>query len=350
MSGNQETPQSIVVNGGRATIRDVAKLAGVAPITVSRVLNNSGYVSAQVRARVEEAAAELHYVPNMLAHSFRSHRTQTLALVLTDITNPFWTTVARGVEDVAGAQGFNVILCNTDESEAKQARYLLMLMRRRVDGVLLVPATSSGDAVRMLQAQHIRVVVLDRRLTGAAVDVVRGASTQGAAKLTDHLLQLGHRRIALLDGPENLSVSKERAAGYRSALEQAGVAADPAMVLFGRFTVESGDEMAQALLALTPRPTAFVAANNFIAMGALRALRRAGLRIPGDLSMVVFDDLPDDFSGEPFLTVAAQPASELGRTAAAMLLKRIAGPAAYEPQEIVLPTRLILRASTQACV
>lgn len=350
MSGNQETTRSMVSINGRATIRDVAKLAGVAPITVSRVLNNSGYVSAQVRARVEEAAAELHYVPNMLAHSFRSDRTQTLALVLTDITNPFWTTVARGVEDVASAQGFNVILCNTDESEAKQARYLSMLMRRRVDGVLLVPATSSGDVVRVLQAQHIKVVVLDRRLTGVAVDVVRGASTQGAAKLTGHLLQLGHRRIALLDGPENLSVSKERAAGYQSALEQAGVAGDPAMVLFGCFTVDSGDEMAQALLALSPRPTAFVAANNFIAMGALRALRRAGLCVPGDLSMVVFDDLPDNFSGEPFLTVAAQPASELGKTAATLLLKRIAGPATYEPQEIVLPTQLIVRASTQVCV
>lgn len=332
----------------RATVRDVAKRAAVAPITVSRVLNNSGYVSAEVRARVEQAAAELHYVPNMLAHSFRSDRTHTLALVLTDITNPFWTTVARGVEDVASAEGFNVILCNTDENEAKQAQYLSMLMRRRVDGVLLVPATSSGDAVRALQAQHVKVVVLDRRLSDVAVDVVRGASTGGARTLTDHLLQLGHRRIALLSGPENVSVSQERAAGYRQALEQANVAVDPALIRFGRFTVDSGDEMTRCVVSLSPRPTAIVAANNFIAMGALRALRNLGLRVPDDLSLVVFDDLPESYTGEPFLTVAAQPAYDLGKTAAALLLKRIAEPGADNPQEIVLPTQLIVRASTQA--
>lgn len=178
-------PENAAPPGRRATIRDVAERAAVAPITVSRVLNNSGYASAAVRARVERAAAELHYVPNMLAHSFRSSRTQTLALVLTDITNPFWTTIARGVEDAASAQGFHVILCNTDESEAKQAQYLSMLMRRRVDGVLLVPATGSGEAVQALRSQHIQVVVLDRRLTGVAVDVVRGASTGGVRMLTD---------------------------------------------------------------------------------------------------------------------------------------------------------------------
>lgn len=320
----------------------------MAPITVSRVLNNSGYVSAEVRARVERAAAELHYVPNMLAHSFRSSRTQTLALVLTDITNPFWTTVARGVEDAASAQGFHVILCNTDENEAKQTQYLSMLMRRRVDGVLLVPATSSGEAVRTLQNQHIKVVVLDRRLTGVAVDVVRGASTGGARRLTEHLLGLGHRRIALLSGPESISVSMERAAGYRQALNDAGVEIAPNLMLFGHFTVESGEAMTRAVVAARPRPTAIVAANNFIAIGALRALRAAGLRVPQDLSVVAFDDLPETYAAEPFLTVAAQPAYALGRTAADLLLKRIEESGPNEPQEIVLPTQLIVRASTQA--
>lgn len=327
-------------------MRDVAKRAAVAPITVSRVLNNSGYVSAELRARVEQAAAELHYVPNMLANSFRSSRTHTLALVLTDITNPFWTSVARGVEDTAHAQGFNVILCNTDEDEQKQAQYLSMLMRRRVDGVLLVPVTSSGEAVRPLLTQKIKVVVLDRRLTGVAVDVVRGASIEGARHLTEHLIELGHRRIALLTGPERVSVSTERAAGYRQALEQAGIESEPGLIRYGRFTADSGEQMTREVLAL--RPTALVAANNFIAMGALRALRSAGLRVPDDLSVVVFDDLPESYAAEPFLTVAAQPVYELGRTAAALLLKRIAEPSVEEPQEIVLPTQLIVRASSRA--
>jgi LacI family transcriptional regulator len=331
----------------RTTIRDVAERAGVAPITVSRVLNNSGYVSAEVRARVEQAAAELHFVPNMLAHSFRSNRTNTLALVLTDIANPFWTTVARGVEDVASEQGYNVIFCNTEESEAKQAQYLSMLVRRQVDGVLLVPAVSNDEAVRMLQAQRVKVVVLDRRIAGGAVDVVRGASTEGARRLTEHLLQLGHRRIAVLAGPEAVSTSRERVAGYCRALEQAGVPPDPKLVHYGHFTIASGSTMTRGLLGQSPRPTAIFAANNFIAIGALRALREAGLAVPEDVSLVVFDDLPESYTWEPFLTVAAQPAYELGKTAATLLLRRIMEPGEAEPQEIVLPTQLIVRASTR---
>jgi LacI family transcriptional regulator len=332
----------------RATVRDVAQRAGVAPITVSRVLNGSGYVSAAVRARVEEAAAELRYVPNLLAHSFRSNRTHTLALVVTDITNPFWTTVARGVEDVASEHGFHVIFCNTDESEAKQEQYLSLLVRRQVDGVLLVPASSHDGAVRALQAQRVKVVVLDRRIDGGGVDVVRGASTDGARRLTEHLLQLGHRRIAMLSGPECVSVSRERVNGYCQALHQAGVEADANLIFYGQFTTGGGYAMTQQLLAQQPAPTALFAANNFIAIGALRALREAGRRVPEDLSLVVFDDLPDTYTWEPFMTVAAQPAYELGKTAAALLLARIAEPAQEEVQEIVLPTQVIVRASTKA--
>ena len=255
-----------------ATIRDVAKRAGVAPITVSRVLNRSGYVSPETRARVEAAAAELNFVPNMLAHSLRSNRTQTLALVLTDITNPFWTTVARGVEDEASRHGFIVIFCNTDESEAKQDQYIAALLRRRVDGVLLVPAASSGAAVQALQTQGVKVVVLDRRLPGVAVDVVRGASVTGARRLVEHLIGYGHKRIAILSGPADISVSSERVAGYCHALNAAQVPVDEALITYGSFTVESGYDRAQTVLALRPRPTAIFAANNFIALGALRAL------------------------------------------------------------------------------
>ena len=329
-----------------ATIRDVAKRAGVAPITASRVLSNSGYVSPATRKRVEQAAAELHYVPNMLANSLRSNRTQTLALVLTDITDPFWTTVARGVEDVASQQGFNVIFCNTDESQAKQEQYLSLLLRRRVDGVLLVPASSSGESVRALQNQNVKVVLLDRCVPGVTVDIVRGASTDGACRLVDHLLALGHRRIAMLAGPEDISASNERVAGYRQALSQAGIAADENLVFHGSFSVESGQEMAMRALALQPRPSAMFAASNFIAVGALRALDAAGIRVPEEMSMVAFDDLP--YSQRPFLTVAAQPAYELGKAAATLLLQRIAEPAAADYQDIVLPTEMIVRASTRA--
>lgn len=184
-----------------ATIRDVAKRAGVAPITVSRVMNNSGYVKPETRRRVEEAAAELHYVPNMLAHSFRSKRTNTLALVLPDITNPFWTTVARGVEDVAGAQGFSVFFCNTDENETKQSRYLAALLRRRVDGVLLAPVTNDGTTVQMLLRQNVGVVVIDRKVKNIEVDTVRGDSIGGAYQLVRHLIDLVIGKLLLFQVP-----------------------------------------------------------------------------------------------------------------------------------------------------
>lgn len=328
------------------TIRDVAKLAGVAPITVSRVLNNSGYVKSETRRRVEQAAAELHYVPNMLAHSFRSNRTNTLALVMIDITNPFWTTVARGVEDVASAHGYSVFFCNTDENEEKQAHYLAALLRRRVDGVLLAPASSNGAPVQALLRQNVSVVVLDRRVEGAAVDTVRGDSINGAYQLVHHLVELGHRRIALLSGPANLSVSQERAAGYEQALRAVGQLPEPALMLFGAFTVESGRTMMQRLLNLPARPTAIFAGNNFIAAGALSVMREVGLRMPEDMSVVVFDDLPDPYVTEPVLTVVAQPAYELGQVAARRLLTRLSQSSPAPVRDEILPVRLIVRRST----
>jgi LacI family transcriptional regulator len=328
------------------TIRDVARRAGVAPITASRALNDSGYVSAETRTRVHKAAAELKYVPNMLANSLRSNRTLTLALVLSDITNPFWTTVARGVEDEASRVGYTVIYCNSDENEAKQEQYVSMLLRRRVDGVLLVPASSSGEAVRSLQAQGVQVVVLDRRLKDVTVDVVRGASTEGARRLVQHLIDLGHRRIAVLTGPTHLSTAQERAGGYRRALLDAGIDVDESLILFGSYTVESGEAMAQQVLQMRPRPTGIFAANNFIAAGTLRTLYSHGLHVPEDLSVVSFEDLPFDLAREPFLTAARQPAYELGSTAARLLLQHLSQSQPPECQEIVLPIDLVIRTST----
>lgn len=329
-----------------ATIRDVAVLANVSPITVSRVLNNPAAVSPATRARVEAAIEELGYIPNQIARSLRSNRTNTLALVLTDITNPFWTTVARSVEDAASAQGFAVILCNTDENEAKQNDYLSVLLRKRVDGFLLVPARSEPSAVERIQRQKVPVVVLDRCVPGATVDVVRSDSEQGAYALTQHLIDLGHRRIAMLSGPQDVSTAQERVQGYRRALEEAGIPVEESWILRGAYTVASGYESARDLLAQAEPPTAFLGANNFIALGAMRAIREAGLGIPEDISLACVDDIPDWLVGEPFLTVAAQSPYDLGRRATERLLHQIREPEAHTPQEILLPTELIVRRST----
>lgn len=327
------------------TIRDVAKRAGVAPITVSRVINNSGYVSAQTRARVEAAVEELGYVPNRLARSLRLKRTNTLALVVTDITNPFWTTVVRGVEDAANDAGFTVILCNTDESEAKQDAYLQVLLQKRVDGILFVPASGAAEPVNRVQKQGIPIVVLDRRVPDARVDVVRGDSEGGAYLLVRHLLDLGHRRIAVLSGPQIVSTSVERVSGYCRALREAGLGEGAEQVYYGQFTQPSGYQAAQEALERTPQPTALFATNNFIAVGALRALGDAGLRVPEDISLVSFDDLTSELVIEPFLTVADQPAYEMGRRAAELLTDRVSGLAGSGYNEIVLTTELIVRRS-----
>jgi LacI family transcriptional regulator len=328
------------------TIRDVAKRAGVAPITVSRVINNSGYVSAATRARVEAAVAELGYVPNRLARSLRLKQTKTLALVLTDITNPFWTTVARGVEDAANEAGFNVILCNTDESETKQEEYLTVLLQKQVDGILLVPAGSTAEQIELIQNQNVPVVVIDRRVPHTQVDVVRADSKGGAYQLVRHLLELGHRRIAVLSGPRTVSTATDRVDGYRRALAEADMNGKAECVYYGRFNQASGYEMAQEALSLSPMPTAMFAVNNFIAVGAWRALREAGLRVPEDMALVAFDDLTSGLVIEPFLTVADQPAYEMGQRATELLLARLSGAAAEAIQEIVLPAKIIVRRSS----
>jgi LacI family transcriptional regulator len=315
-------------------------------MTVSRVINNSGYISQETRERVEKAIAELGYVPNALARSLRFKHTKTIALVLTDITNPFFTTIARGVEDTASEQGFSVMFCNTDESATEEAEHLNVLLQKQVDGVLLVPACCSAESVSFLQERKVPVVVLDRRIPDIRVDLVRGESEQAAYQLVRHLLDLGHTRIAVLSGPQVTSTAVDRVAGHRRALVEAGLEAGADLVYYAQFTLASGYQMAQQALATTPRPTALFAANNFIAIGAFRALREFGLRVPQDISLVAFDDLPTSLVMEPFLTVAAQPAYEMGKKATELLLARLSGEGPAGCQEIVLPTEVIVRRSS----
>ena len=317
-------------------------------MTVSRVINDSGYVSPEARARVQGAIAELGYMPNILARQLRSKRTKTIALVLTDIANPFFTTIARGVEDAARDQGYAVMFCNTDESETEEMEYVRVLIQRQVDGVLLVPATDSSASLQLLNKHGLPVVVLDRRLTAGCVDEVRTDSEAGAYVVVRHLLDLGHRRIAVLTGPETVSTAVDRVAGYRRAMAEEGLRPDDGLVVFGGYNEASGYEMTRLILAAEPRPTAIFAANNFIAFGAIGALRDAGLRAPEDMSIAVFDDLPPGWVFDPFLTVVSQPAYEIGKQAAELMLERLAGKAPAEPRTIVLPSELIIRRSTAA--
>ncbi len=329
-----------------STIHDVAQRAGVSAMSVSRVINRSSYISQRTRERVEAAIAELGYVPNTLARSLRMKGTQTLALVLSDITNPFFTTLGRGVQDAARAEGFNVIFCNTDESETEQAEQLITLVQKRVDGVLLVPAAHSAEPVAYLKKHKIPVVVLDRRVQDCSVDSVRCDSELGAYQLTKLLSDLGHRRIAALSGPESVSTASDRVAGYRRALAEAGLDSDAELVFYGPYTPYGGYRMTEAALAQSPRPTALFAANNFIAIGAYQCLKIAGFCVPEGMAIVAFDDMPLTAMIEPFFTVVAQPAYEMGQQGMQLLLLRLGGQEPSECREVILPFELIVRQSS----
>jgi LacI family transcriptional regulator len=329
-----------------ATIHDVAQRAGVSPITVSRVINRSGYASAETRAQVEAAVAELGYVPNRLARSLRSKRTHTLALVITDITNPFFTTMARGVEDIASDAGYTVIFCNTDESESEEKKYLQALLQQQVDGILLVPARSTPDSIEMIRKQNTPVVVLDRRLPpGVEVDTVRCENELGAYQLVRLLIELGHRNIALLSGSLGVSTAEDRLAGYQRAMHEAGFDAE-SQIVYGSFNQTSGSEMMRQLLDRQPHPTAVFAANNLIGIGALQAIHQSNLRVPDDIAIVSFDDLPPTLLTMPFFTVSAQPAYDMGKRATQLLLARLTESVTEPCLEIVLPTELIVRQSS----
>jgi len=335
-----------IEDDGMPTIHEVAKRAGVGSITVSRVINNSGYISTETRERVEKAIAELGYVPNTLARSLRSRRTNTVGLMITDITNPFFTTLARGVEDAANEAGYTVIFCNTDESAAKEEKYLNVLLQKQVDGLLLVPTQSRVNSIQQIQKHGTPVVVLDRRIPEVDVDTVRCDSVDGAYQLSKYLVSLGHQQIAIMSGAVGVSTADDRVDGYRKALEEARILIDEHYIFRGDFTPDSGYSMTIQAINLPLRPTALIAANNFITIGAMKALQEVEMDVPDDIALVGFDDLPPAMVTFPFFTVASQPAYQMGTRAMQLLLERLEGKEMDAFQEIILPTHLIIRRSS----
>lgn len=324
------------------TIKDVAARVGVTDMTVSRVVNGSGAVSEGVRQRVKEAIEELGYVPSRLARGLRSNRTHTIALMVTDVTNPFFTTVARGVEDAASDRDHLVLLCNTDESEDEELRYLEMLAQQSVDGVLLVPARSGTRSLEFAAKRGLPVVILDRRVPTHEYSVVRCDARTGAEEMARYLVSLGHRNFAVLAGPVGVTTSDDRVDGFLDAL---GELRDRVSVSHGPLSPESGRHRAIEAMAIEPRPTAIFGLNNFVTIGALQGLNSLGIRVPEDIALVGFDDLPPAMVGQPFLTVVSQPAYEMGHRAVELLLEQLSHPG-NPPQEIVLPTELLVRRSS----
>ena len=330
------------------TIYDIAKQANVSAMTVSRVINNTGRISEATRERVKQVMEELGYVPNSMARSLVKQETKMLSLLITDITNPFYTTLARGAEDAAKRNGYKLLFGNSDEDYGKERDYVDMVLSTRVDGVLFAPAgDASADHLRLLQRHGVPFVLLDREVPGIAADRVLGDSREGARRLTEHLIELGHRRIAMINGRQDVSTARLRYQGYLEALKLSDVPFDPALAHEAGYTAADGGDLADALLSAPEPPTAVFAANNFLALAVVRGLRERGVRVPDDISVVCFDDFGETFVLDPFLTAAQQPAYEFGSLGMQLLIERIQGAAGAEPRNIVLPSRLVIRHSSK---
>lgn len=330
------------------TIRDVARAAGVSQATAARALGGYGYSSARTRSRVEAAAGRLGYRPNGVARALVSRATHTVGLLVGDIENPFFAAAARGLADVLEAQGYTVLLANSDESADREERAVETLRARRVDGLVVVPVERAAPRHLVdLVAAGVPLVQLDRAVTGVAADAVLVDNEVGAARAVEHLIALGHRRIGIVSDRPEVSSSADRLAGYRGALRRAGIEPDPALESIGGSTQVDGLESARRLLQPPGRPSAVFTANNFMTVGALLAMRELGLRAPGDVALVGFDDLDWTTLVEPPVTVISQPVTELGRVAGERLLSRLRGEGG-EPETIRLHTELIVRGSCGA--
>jgi LacI family transcriptional regulator len=328
-----------------ATVEDIARVAGVSVATVSRVLNSSPKVAQPTRRRVLRVLDELGYAPNNLARNLRARALRVFGLVIPDIRNPVYTSLHRGVEDVARASGFFVLLANTDEQPDRQTEYLRMLLAERVAGVILVPSAGTRlEPVHALQRAGIPVVALDRPLEQVEVDTVQPDRPRGVWLAIEHLLAHGQRAIGLLNGPSELASATQRADAFRAALRAHGLEPRPDWELAADFRAEGGYVAARELLSRPERPTALLVANNLMALGTVRAAREVALRVPDDLALIAFDDTEWAPYLAPPLTTVAHLTHALGRMAAELLERRLTDPD-RPPAAVLLPPRLVVRAS-----
>lgn len=319
-------------------ISDVAKRAGVSSATVSRVLAGKPHVSAAVRARVLEAAEALAFRPNRIARSLRVQRSRFIGLVVSDIQNPFFSRIVRGVEDTVQPHGFAVFVCNTDENEARERFYLELLHDEQVAGIILTPTAADAGLYQPYTETQIPLGVLDRQVEGLGVDTVVSDNYEAARAAVTQLIGAGHCRIATILSDLSIATGRERFMGYRRALEDAGLPFDDALALFGKPVEAEGYSLAAQLLSRTPPPTALFAGSRLLTSGVLRYLWEAKLSIPDDLVLASFDML-DWLPNMPEILCVSQPAYEMGQQAAALLLRRIEEPE-RPPERLELPSTL----------
>ena len=328
------------------TIVDVAQEAEVSYATVSRVINNGAHVRPEKRERVLRAMAKLGFTVNQQARSLRAGRSQVIGLLVHDLGTSYIGEIIRGIEAELSAASYDLMLYTTHRRKTKEATYVSAITRGMADGLLLVLPRNPEAYLESLRQRHFPYVLIDHQGIDETGPAVGATNWQGAYDATQHLLGLGHRRIGFITGQVEMGCARDRLAGYRAALAAAGVPADPALVQEGDFFQPDGFAGARALLALPQPPSAIFASNDVSAFGVMEAVRDAGKRLPDDMSIVGFDDIPQAAQVNPTLTTVRQPLEQMGRTAARMLLE-IIGNADRPAARVELPTELIVRASTR---
>jgi LacI family fructose operon transcriptional repressor len=326
-------------------IKDVAQRAGVSVATVSRVLSNKPHVSPEVRARVMKIIQESGYRPSRIASNMRNQSSRIIGVLISDIRNPFFTEMARAIEDVAISQEMSLFLCNTDEDPAKEDLYIKTLIEERVAGVILSPTTENVDAFGYLLASQIPVVTIDRRVEGANFDGVYSDNVATAQLLTTHLIENGFRNIGAVLGLKNSMTGRERMQGYKLAIQEHKIKFNPQFATYGYPSEIDGEEIISQWLTSNNRPDAILTGNSRLTIGALNAISAAGLRIPQDIGLAGFDETAWMKHVGRGITVISQPTYEMGRTAAELLFQRIANPE-RPTREVVLKGQLLAREST----
>jgi LacI family transcriptional regulator len=333
----------------RVTIREVADLARVSIGTVSNVLNNPFLVAPVTRERVLGAIAETGFVRSTAAHQLRGGKSRSIGVVILDVANPFFTEMVRGAEQALRDEGYVLVLCSTDESAERERHYLRLLEEQRVAGVLITPAERELDALVALAGRGIPTVLLDREAGGHALCSVTVDDVRGGELAAAHLFELGHRRIAFVNGPSSIRQCVDRRRGARRAARQLGLVPDEAVVelTVPALTIEHGEQGTERLLQVTPRLDAVMCANDLLALGVLRGLATAGIKVPDEIAVVGYDDVAFASMLSPALTSVRQPKFELGVAAAELLLEESRSHA-HEHREVRYEPELVVRASSQA--
>ena len=330
------------------TIQDIAQCVGVSSSTVSRVLNRSGYVAASTRARIERAIEELQYQPSWAARSLRGKRTNLIGLIIPDIQNVFYTQIAQCILQNLNHSGYNLIIQISNEDPDLELSYLRTLYDRRVDGIIYVPAARGSNSVfiRELVGKGLPIVELNRQREVDLLDAVLADHHEGSYVATNHLIRLGHRRIAMLSGAPNLSTTRCQLSGYNRAFLESGLSPNPASIKASEFTREWGAQATEEILALDPRPTAVLAGNNRLLMGAMSAFVGQRVRVPEEMSVVSFDDSEWLGFWQPPITSVDVAIDEMGMLAVQLLVRRIEeGCRVEKPVTFRLSVKLVERQS-----